>query len=554
MIRRTGRGGGRIGEQTSKGSGRTSELGGQRGGRGNHINNPRNNRNQHGNVIDDNIQSDVRNVKMNNGQAGCSYKEFLACNPKDYDEKGVTIACTHWIEKMESVQDMSGYGVNKKVKYTALPYLVTPESKRIKRYIYGLTPHIRGMVATIELITIQSAILKDGVLTDEAIRNGSLKKNIEKRGSSEEPSRDDKKISRTRREFATTTNPVRREYAGTAPKCTNYSFHHNPEMPCRKSINCNRLGHFAKDCRAGPRMVNLMNVRNLITTCGECIECGGTDHYKMACPRLNRAPRQGGNCPDPVLTIDGGQGHRRNGNPTLGRAFMMGAEEARQNPNIMMGTFTLINNYVTALFDSGVDYSFVSTTFIPLLDIEPSNLVLGEKPEEKMRHLMSAMAEEQKLRDIVIVRNFSKVFPDDLLGLQPSWDFEFCINLIPREMPIVKSPYRLAPSEMKELPSQLRELQDKGFSQLSSSPWGASMLFVKKKDSNFRMCIDYRELNELTIKNRYPLLRIDDLFDQLQGSHYFSKLDLRSRYHHLRVHEDNIPKTAFRTRYGNFSS
>ncbi|GJT04280.1 putative reverse transcriptase domain-containing protein [Tanacetum coccineum] len=119
-------------------------------------------------------------------------------------------------------------------------------------------------------------------------------------------------------------------------------------------------------------------------------------------------------------------------------------------------------------------------------------------------------------------------------------------------MPVAKSPYRLAPSETEELSSQLRELQDKGFIRPSSSPWGAPVLFIKKKDGSFRMCIDYRELNKLTIKNRYPLPRIDDLFDQLQGSQYFSKIDLRSEYHHLRVHEDDISKTAFRTRYGHF--
>ncbi|GKF31902.1 hypothetical protein Tco_0101700 [Tanacetum coccineum] len=95
-------------------------------------------------------------------------------------------------------------------------------------------------------------------------------------------------------------------------------------------------------------------------------------------------------------------------------------------------------------------------------------------------------------------------------------------------MPVAKSPYRLAPTEMEELSNQLKELQDKGFIRPSSSPWGAPVLFVKKKDGSFRMCIDYRELNKLTIKNRYPLLRIDDLFDQLQGSRYFSKIDLRN--------------------------
>ncbi|GKB72054.1 putative nucleotidyltransferase, ribonuclease H [Tanacetum coccineum] len=115
-----------------------------------------------------------------------------------------------------------------------------------------------------------------------------------------------------------------------------------------------------------------------------------------------------------------------------------------------------------------------------------------------------------------------------------------------------RAPYRLAPSEMEELSTQLQELSDKGFIRPSSSPWGAPVLFVKKKDGSFRMCIDYRELNKLTVKNRYPLPRIDDLFDQLQGSSVYSKIDLRSGYHQLRVRDEDIPKTAFRTRYGHY--
>ncbi|GJU50785.1 putative reverse transcriptase domain-containing protein [Tanacetum coccineum] len=176
--------------------------------------------------------------------------------------------------------------------------------------------------------------------------------------------------------------------------------------------------------------------------------------------------------------------------------------------------------------------------------------VLGEKREEKAKHLMSLKAEGKKLKDIVVVKNFSELFPDDLSGLPLSREIESRIDLIPRAMSVAKSPYRLAPYEIEELPSQLKELHDKGFIRPSSSLWGAPVLFVKKKDDSFRMCIDYRELNKLTIKNRYPLPRIDDLFDQLQGSQYFSKIDLQSRYHHLRVHEDDISKTAFRTRYG----
>ncbi|GKF64076.1 putative reverse transcriptase domain-containing protein, partial [Tanacetum coccineum] len=138
----------------------------------------------------------------------------------------------------------------------------------------------------------------------------------------------------------------------------------------------------------------------------------------------------------------------------------------------------------------------------------------------------------------------------DLPGLPPTRQVEFQIDLIPGAAPVARTRYRLAPSELKEVSEQLKELSDKGFIRPSSSPYGAPVLFVKKKDRSFRMCIDYRELNKLTVKNHYPLPRIDDLFDQLQGSSVYSKIDLRSGNHQLRVQEEYIPKTAFRTRYG----
>ncbi|GJU67817.1 reverse transcriptase domain-containing protein [Tanacetum coccineum] len=159
---------------------------------------------------------------------------------------------------------------------------------------------------------------------------------------------------------------------------------------------------------------------------------------------------------------------------------------------------------------------------------------------------------EASCDDVPIVQDFPEVFPEDLSGLPPTRQVEFQIDLVPGAAPVARAPYRLAPSKMKELSEQLKELSDKGFIRPSSSPWGAPVLFVKKKDGSFRMCIDYRELNKLTVKNRYPLPRIDDLFDQLQGSSVYSKIDLRSGYHQLRVREEDIPKTAFRTRYGHY--
>ncbi|KAI3712310.1 hypothetical protein L1987_70861 [Smallanthus sonchifolius] len=172
--------------------------------------------------------------------------------------------------------------------------------------------------------------------------------------------------------------------------------------------------------------------------------------------------------------------------------------------------------------------------------------------EAYLVYVIDKCKDVKELDDIPVVREYPEVFPEDLPGIPPDREIEFRIDLVPDAQPVAKAPYRLAPVEMKELMIQLDELLEKGFIQPSISPWGAPVLFVKKKDGSMRMCIDYRELNKRTVKNKYPLPRIDDLFDQLQGASWFSKIDLRSGYHQLKVREEDIPKTAFRMRYGHF--
>ncbi|GJW98601.1 putative reverse transcriptase domain-containing protein [Tanacetum coccineum] len=169
-----------------------------------------------------------------------------------------------------------------------------------------------------------------------------------------------------------------------------------------------------------------------------------------------------------------------------------------------------------------------------------------------LAHVTEKKSKEKRLEDVPIIHDFLKVFSEELPGLPPPRQVEFEIDLMPVDAPVARAPYRLAPYEMKELSVQLQELLGKGFILPRSSPWGAPVLFVKKKDGSFRMCIDYRELNKLTVKNRYPLLRIDDFLDQLQGSSAYSKIDLPSGYHQLRIKEEDILITAFRIRYGHF--
>jgi hypothetical protein len=157
-----------------------------------------------------------------------------------------------------------------------------------------------------------------------------------------------------------------------------------------------------------------------------------------------------------------------------------------------------------------------------------------------------------EIKDIPVVCEFPDVFPEDLPGLPPERDVEFIIELNPGTSPISRRSYRMPPNELAELKTQLQDLLEKGFIRPSSSPWGCPAIFVKKKDQTLQMCVDYRPLNEVTIKNKYPLPRIDILFDQLTGARVFSKIDLRSGYHQIRIRPGDIPKTAFTMRYGLF--
>jgi hypothetical protein len=171
-------------------------------------------------------------------------------------------------------------------------------------------------------------------------------------------------------------------------------------------------------------------------------------------------------------------------------------------------------------------------------------------PSQGDTHSCAFSMVESPLERIPVASEYPDVFPDELPGMPPDQDIEFAIELHAGTAPISKRPYRMPPAELAELKKQLQELLDKGFIRPSTSPWGCPALFVKKKDDSLRLCIDYRPLNAVTIKNKYPLPHIDVLFDQLVGAKVFSKIDLRSGYHQIKIRASDVPKTAFSTKYG----
>ncbi|GJR90930.1 putative reverse transcriptase domain-containing protein [Tanacetum coccineum] len=456
------------------------------------------------------------------------------------------------------------------------------ESDEVKKYVSGLLDMIRGNVMSYRPQTMEEVIefandQMDQKLITISERQAEQKRKIEFNARNNQGYQQQNKRQNTGRAY--TAGPgEKREYTGSLPLCTKCNYHH--KGPCAPRCNkCKRIGHLARDCRSSGPNNNNNNcgnsgaTQNVVTS----YECGVQGHIKRECPKLK----------------NGNSGNQRGNDNAPAKVYVVGNAGTNPDSNVFTGTFLLNDRYASILFDTGADRSFVSTTFSSIIDIIPTTLdhyydveladgkIIGINtiiwgctlnllnhpfninlmPVELGHHVFLAnitskgtedMSGEKRLEDVPIVRDFPEVFPEELPGLPPTRQVEFQIDLMLGVAHVARAPYRLAPSEMKELSEQLQELSDKGFIRPSSSPWGAPVLFVKKKDGSFRMCIDYRELNKLTVKNRYPLPRIDDLFDQLQGFSVYSKIDLWSGYHQLRVREEDIPKTAFRTRYGHY--
>nr|GEY61370.1 putative reverse transcriptase domain-containing protein [Tanacetum cinerariifolium] len=424
------------------------------------------------------------------------------------------VGLTRWIEKMESVFNISGCAVENQVKFATCTlldatltwwnsqirtldpdaYTMTWSVLKKKMTDNGLPDNIYGNVKSSNPKTLDETIELANDLMDQKLRTYAERKYDSKRKAND--------ISRNNQQPFKKQNVAKaynlgsaekKTYEGNVPKCTKCQRNHSG--PCTlKCHKCGKIGHYACDCKS----------------------TGNT----------NATNNRGGNGPNPK---------RNDLMPIELSSFdaIIGMDWLRRHHAIIMCDEKLVRvpfGNETLVFRGAKSY----------IERESRLTISTTKEEDK--------SEGKHVKDVPIVQDFLEVFPKNFPGLPPARPVEFQINLIPGDAPVARAPYRLASSEMKELLEQLQELFDKGFIRPSSSPWGALVLFVKKKDGSFRMCIDYRELNKLTIKNCYPLPRIDDLFDQLQGSSIYSKIYLRSGYHQLRVREQDILKTAFKTK------
>ncbi|GKC56518.1 putative reverse transcriptase domain-containing protein [Tanacetum coccineum] len=503
-------------------------------------------------VIVTQVTNNVNNANGGNGgngrNNGCTYKGFMACNPKEYDEKGGAIALTRWIEKMENVIDNSGYAKNQRVKYVAssfvnkaLTWWNTQVQARGREAAIGMSWTdfkallVEEFCPSNEMEKLES---EAGILINKAVNCGTLTKVYEKRKGVEESSkhgsgRNNDKRAKVSKGFVEATTH-RNEYVGSLPKCAKCLAHHPKDRPCLVCFNCQKRGHIPRNCHSPIKQVAPINAIRGGYKPGTCYECRSREHYRNTCPKLNLAPGQVGNSDfsfistsyvpllnvkssfvNPGYLIEVADGKKvevdkviRNCKLELGTSLF-----AIDLIPLGHGSFEVI---VGMHWLSEHKAEIVCHEKVVRIPLESGEIlyVQGERTSGITKSLSNVKVDERKLSDISIVRDFVEVFLKDLSGLPPQRQVEFRIDL-------------------------LQELQDKGFIRPSHSPWGAPVLFVKKKDGALRMCIDYRELNKLTIKNRYPLSRIDDLFDQLQGARYFSKIDIRSGYHQLRSKDEH---------------
>ncbi|GJY19918.1 putative reverse transcriptase domain-containing protein [Tanacetum coccineum] len=485
----------------------------------------------------------------------CSYKEFMSCQPINFKGTEGAVGLICWFERTESVFSRSNCTEDYKVKFAT----GTLTEEALSWWNYFAQPIGIEEAYKITWVEFKKLLIKKYCPRTEVQKMEDEFYHLTVKGN------DLKLYVRRFQELATLcptmvpdSEKMMEVFIGGLPRSIEGNVTASKPQTLEEAINIaqrlmDQVGHLTKNYRnKGPATGS-----NLLPVIVTCHACGEKGHYANQCRKTTN-------------------------NNAQGRAYMLRDRNAHQDPNVVTGMFLLNQHLARVLFDSRADKSFVSISLASMLNIPPitidtfynikmadGNLVstntviqgctltLLNQPfeidlmpiklgsfdvvigmdwlskyhariicDEKVVHIPIDKVRREKTRRYPVVREFPEVFLEDLPGLPLIRQVEFQIDLIPGAAPVARETYRLAPSEMQELSTQLQE--------------------------SFRMCIDYRELNKLTVKNRYPLPRIDDLFDQLQGSSVYSKIDLRSGYHQLRVRDEDIPKTAFRTRYGHY--
>nr|GEV41280.1 putative reverse transcriptase domain-containing protein [Tanacetum cinerariifolium] len=437
--------------------------------------------------IDTQVTNNVNNVNANggggNGKGGnnrCTYKGFMACNPKEYDGKGGAIALTIWIKKIEGREVAIG------MSWADFKALLVEEfcpSNKMKKLENKFWDH-KMVEANHAAYTNRSHELdKAGILTIKVVSYGILTKGNEKRKEVEET----RKPGGLWKDY--TKAKVGTGFVATAPP-------RNEFAPFKK--------------------VAPMNDVRIDYNQRVCYECGSPDHLRNTCHKMQRAPRQARN----PLALEGNRNPRNNGNPARGRAFNINAADAIQEPNVMTSTFSLNDHLAIILFDSRANFSFIYTNFVPLLNVKPSivdhgyviEVAYGKKVEVNRvicdcrlelgnsLFVIDLIPLGHGSFDVIVGMDWLSKnkaveipleVPEDLSRLPPQQQVEFRVDLVSGETLVAKSLYRLAPSEMQELSGQLQELQDKGFIRPSHSSWGTHVLFGKKKDGSFHICKEH---------------------------------------------------------------